>query len=59
MKWSTLRIFKKILLRIALAFGTCHSRTNPPRHQSYGKSQIPTEIAQIIKKRLLLAPKPI
>jgi hypothetical protein len=38
-KWPTLRIFENIVLRIARAFGTCHSPANPQRHQSYGKSQ--------------------
>jgi hypothetical protein len=29
-------------------FETCHSHANPPRHQSYGKSQIEWTIAQAL-----------
>ena len=46
-KANPLHFFKKDFPTIPpRAFGTCHSRANPPRHPSYGKSQIPP--AQLI-----------
>lgn len=39
------RIFKRLCFDLPRAFGTCHCRTNPSRHQSYGKSQIPTTLS--------------